>query len=1087
MKNRIRLLRIVLSAGLVVAVPTHLPAQATRPSQIAEERQMADRLYEAGKTEEAKAIYQRLAPSFPEDFEFNKRLAYCFFISPKKQLAEAARYYARAYRLNPKDPEVEMNLGKTYSWLKQYKAAIPIFQRIIARDPDNPDAWLELARAQNYDGQVPAAGATYQSYLERWFNDREVRLEFAAFLSWNMQFEAALEHYRSVLKVDPNNFKARLGEAEVLAWQGKLPEGLQAYDNLLRRLPRRYEVLRGKAFVLLWLQRYEEASKLFAEVNQQKAPDADIQEALRQIARWREEEPLLQAQAQLDALRQQIDAAMAQNNLTRAIALLQQAIPRAPDDSSLRFRLGLAYFWNRQLTEAIETLGKLSAEQPENLDALRALGNAQVEANRFADAAATFGRYLERSPDPAVRLSRAQVFSWSGKYAEAITDYQQVLPSEPDNFEAALGLAQAVSWQGQHETALELFEAILQRRPGNRDALLGKAQILYWSGSVEKALAVLEPMRETWPEDREIASVLQSVREAEHQLALQQTAPQRVPDIEDLIRKYQEMLAQNPTDSNALQMLGDLYFQKNDYGQAVPYYEQALAQQPADTPLRLKAAKTASWNRDYPRAIGLYQDLVARDPDNREYRIELAKSMGSTGRNAESMEQYREILKRNPNDLEARLALARVLSWDKQLDESVQEYARVLQADPGNRDALIERARILSWKGELQTAMNLYDDLLIRTPEDRDVRLGKAQTLYWSGRSREAKEILKEMQAKYPEDQDVALTAAGVQAALGRPGRALRQLSELDKLQPGNSDVESMRRSIRQDLRPSLILGFTPSVDIYDLKIYSSTGTLYFSPAPQVRSYVFAGVTPSNDLNNSQTGREMLFGSYGRVTDRLLLRGEIGSNSATSGSEGAIGGGGATFYVSDHMQVDFDVSRRFINYIPRPVLLGIHRLELRTGWDWRPVRGTTFHVDFYHQRYSDTNRNNGGNFSFVRNLVRRERFELESGYAYSASGFSKNIYSGFFAPSQLQRHAVLLNLHGKVSPRVGFYFWGSLGGEQVFRDPFRLDGTARFGWDVTLSNHFKFVTGYGYFAISSIATAGAYRTHTGYVTLELRF
>lgn len=1084
---RIGFLRIVLGAGLLVAGPTQLLAQATGSSQIAEERQMADRLYEAGKTEDAKAIYQRLAPSFPEDFEFNKRLAYCFFISPKKQLAEAARYYARAYKLNPNDPDVERDLGKAYSWLKQYKAAIPIFQRILARDPANPDAWLELARAQNYDGQIQAARTTYQSYLERWFNDREVRLEFAAFLSWSKQPETALEQYRSVLKVDPNNFKARLGEADVLAWQGKLQEGLQAYDNLLRSVPKRYEVLRGKAFVLLWLQRYEDAGKLFAEVNLQKPPDPEVQEAVRQIARWREEEPVRQAQAQLDALRQQIDAAMAQNNLTRAIELFQQAIRRAPEDSSLRFRLGQAYFWNRQSAEAIETLGKLSAEQPENLEVLRELGNAQMEATQFAEAAATFGRYLQRSPDAAVRLNRAQVLSWSGKFEEAISEYQQVLQSVPDNFDAALGLAQSLSWQGQHEKALELFEAILQRRPGNRDALLGKAQILYWTGSIEKALAVLETMRETWPEDREVATLLQSARDAEHQLALQQTTPQRVPDLEELIRKYQEMLAQNPTDSNALQMLGDLSLQKNDYAQAIPYYEQALAQQPADTALRLKVATAASWNRDISRSIALYQDLVARDPDNREYRIELAKHMGSTGRNSESMEQYREVLTRIPNDTEARLALARMLSWNKQLDESLQEYARLLQADPGNRDALIERARVLSWKGELQTAMNLYDDLLIRSPEDRDVRLGKAQTLFWSGRSREAKEILEEMQAKFPEDRDVALTVAGVHNALGRPDRALRQLSELDRLQPGNSDVVSMRRSIRQDLRPSLILGFTPSVDIYDLKIYSSTGTLYFNPAPQVRSYVFAGVTPSMDVNNSQTGREVLFGSYGRVTDRLLLRGEIGSNSATSGSQGAIGGGGATVYVTDHMQVDFDVSRRFLNYIPRPVLLGIHRLELRTGWDWRPVRDTTFHIDLSHQRYSDTNRNTGGNFSFIRNLVRRERFELESGYVYSASGFAKSINSGFFAPSRLQRHGALLNLHGKLTPKIGFYFWGSLGGEQLASDPFRLDGTARFAWDLTLSNHFKFTTGYGYFAVSSIATGGAYKTHTGYVTLELRF
>ncbi|MBI4443305.1 MAG: tetratricopeptide repeat protein [Acidobacteria bacterium] len=1057
---------------------------------MAAERKLADQLYENGKTEEAKAIYQRLAASFANDYVFNKRLADCFFNSPEKQFDQAALYYARAYQLNPSDPQVEMNLGKAYSWSKQYEAAISVFRRITTRNPANPNGWLELARAQNYAGQVQAASTTYRSYLDRWFNDREVRLEFAAFLSWNKQLVAALEQYRAVLKVAPNNLKARLGEAEVLSWQGNLEESLQAYNNILLILPNRYEALRGRAFVLLWLQRYEEAGKAFAEANRQKPPDRDIQEALRQIARWQAEEPVRQAQAALNALRLQAEEAMARNELSRAIELFQQAIARAPDDNSLRFRLGQAHLWNRQWSEAIEIFQQLSTADSQNIEALRQLGHAQVGANRLAEAAATFRTYLQRSPDPAVRLTLARVLSWAGKIEEAIAVYQQILESEPDHFDASLGLAQVLSWQGQYEKALELYEALLRQRPGSREALLGKAQSLYWSGSIEKALVMLETMRETWPRDQELAGILQSVREAEQQRAAQTAAtppPVDVMDVDALISKYQELLSRNPNDRIILEMLGDLYLQKNDYTQAILFYERLLEQEPTDAPLRLKVAKAASWNRDFPRAVSLYQHLVAQAPDNREYRMELAKNLNWSGRNAESLEQYREILKHLPDDKEARLALARELSWNQQLAESLQEYERLLQAAPGDRDALVERARVLSWNGELAAALNLYDDVLIRVPDDRDARFGKAQVLYWSGRLREAQAILEELQALYPEDRDVALTAAGVHAGLGRTGLALRRLDELDKLQPGNAEVQSMRRRLRQDLRPSLILGFTPSQDIYDLTIYSSTAALYFSPVPQVRSYFFSGITPSHDPTGSQTGREVLFGSYGRVNDRLLLRGEIGGNSATSGHQGPIGGAGATFHASDNMQFDFDFSRRFLNYIPKPVLLGINRVEWRAAWDWRPGPRAVFHVDYSHQRYSDTNRNNAINFSATRNFVRNERLELVAGYLYTASGFSKDISSGFFAPSQLQRHALLFNVQGKLTPRIGLYFWGSLGGEQIFRDPFRLDGTARFAGDFTVSEHFKFIAGYGYFALSSIATAGAYRTHTGYLTLEFRF
>ena len=190
------LLAIMLTPALLFALPRTLAAQQAGASdqvKAAEARQLADRLFEIGKTDDAKAIYLRIASSFSNDFAFNKRLAYCFFVSRKPEMDKAARYYARAYELNPKDPEVEMNLGKAYSWAQQYRAAVPIFRRIVARDPSNGEAWLELARAQNYGGEPQAAKATYEAYLERWAGDREVRLEYAALLSWSKQPEAALQ------------------------------------------------------------------------------------------------------------------------------------------------------------------------------------------------------------------------------------------------------------------------------------------------------------------------------------------------------------------------------------------------------------------------------------------------------------------------------------------------------------------------------------------------------------------------------------------------------------------------------------------------------------------------------------------------------------------------------------------------------------------------------------------------------------------------------------------------------------------------------------------------------------------------------
>lgn len=1090
------ILLVGIAPAYTVAVdsPEQTRTAAAAPSSSAAvqaQLKSANDLFAAGKYEQAKLAYLRIAPSFKDDFQFNKQLAYCFFVSRKSEMDQAARYYGRAHAIRPTDRETEINWAKSLSWSKQYKAATAAFRAILVREPQNHDILLELARAQKLSGDAQAARATYESILRRWPGDRDAHLEFAVFLSGTNHLDEALQAYRQILKSEPASVPARVGEGQVLAWQGQLPQALAAFDLALKRAPKNYDALRGKAFALLWLQRYDEAEPVFAQANRVKPPDAEMQQAERQIARWKADAPAREHQAQLQQYLHPADLAIARNDLPAAIDMLKKAVAVAPQDQQVRFRLGEAYLWNQQWTDAIDVFHKLTADFPAYLPALRELGNAQAGAKQLTQAAETFRAYLQRSPDNDVRLQLARVLSWSGQLDEARKTYEELLANQPANFDAALGMAQTTAWQGKTDEAVEQFNVILKQRPGNRDALLGKAQVLSWAGRSDEAIPILEEMRTAAPNDREIASVLESVQEAARQLKEQQEAAAagRAPiDVDQRIHSYEEVLKQNPSSETTLERLGDLYSQKKDYASAESYYSKALAQRPGDATLQLTLARTAAWGRDYARSVEVYRALVTQSPDNRDYRMELAKTLSWAGRNAESIAEYREVLQRNPKDTEAQLLLARVLSWDKRLDESLAEYAKVLQADPTNRQAFLEEARVYSWKGELSTALKMYDTVLINAPTDRDASIGKAQVLSWAGQPREAKAILDEFQKKYPNDRDLLLANAGVQASLGRRDLALRQLDDLDKLQPGNRDVEALRRTIRQDLRPTLVVGVTPSSDSQDLRIYATTATVYFSPTPRIRSYFATNFLPTNDpVNGSEIGREFLFGSYGRVNQWLLLRGEIGANSATAGNSSPIGGGGFTVFAGDKMQFDFDVSRRFINYLPLPIRSDISRVQYRGVWNWHPARRTSFHIDAYRELYSDTNRNNGANFSMTQNLVRSEHFELEAGYLFAISWFEKNLNSGFFAPTSFQRHAALGNVRINFTPKTGVSFWGSLGREEVFDNPFRLDGTSRVSWDYKLTKQLKFSLGYGYFAISSIGGATSYVTHTGYSTLEYVF
>ena len=104
----------------------------------------------------------------------------------------------------------------------------------------------------------------------------------------------------------------------------------------------------------------------------------------------------------------------------------------------------------------------------------------------------------------------------------------------------------------------------------------------------------------------------------------------------------------------------------------------------------------------------------------------------------------------------------------------------------------------------------------------------------------------------------------------------------------------------------------------------------------------------------------------------------------------------------------------------------------------------------------------------------------------------KQTGNGYFAPSQLQRHAGQANVRGQLTPWFGYYVAGTLGAEQAFRDPFRADGTILASTEFSLTQRAKFRLGYGYFRISTLTRTGLpplglYRTHSAFCTLEIQF
>ena len=741
---------------------------------------------------------------------------------------------------------------------------------------------------------------------------------------------------------------------------------------------------------------------------------------------------------------------MRNNDLGGARGLLDEGLASAPGDVSLRRRLAQAHLAGNDVAAAIDVLTALRADQPGDPDILRELAWAQMRDTNLSAASDTLRALIDIRPaDRAARVDLARVMSWSRRFDEAAATYRAVLADDPSNVDARVGLAQLDAWQGRYEAALGQFDAILSNAPDQREALIGRAQALFWVGRRDEAFTSVAALAQRFAGDREVAALEASLRAAARDEA--------VPTEDPATRRarYEAALASNPADGEALKGLADLQLAAGQFEPAVALYRKALAGRSLTMrPARLSLARALSQMKNYREAAPAYEAVLAAQPDNRD----------------------------------ARLELARILSWDGRFDDSLEVYGEALAREPDNKDALVERARVLSWKGELDRAIRLFSELQTRYPTDRDVLLGKGQALQWSGRAVEAERILAPLRAAHPDDRDVRVALAGTHLALGRGDLAWQEIEAAGGRRSDSADVQLMRSLVLRQIRPVLIVGYSPSLDSDDLRIEPWTGTLFFSVIPRVRSYLRGSFTPSELPNVGKTeGSTTVFGSTIQLTPQAIVRGEAGANLTRGRPAEPIGRVGATLLPSRRVRLELDADRQFIDYLPGAVRNHIFRDAVRSGIDFRPVSRFLVHADYTYSRFSDDNRSQGVAFTTSYAFANRERLMVEAGYLYTYNTFSDDPGNGYYSPSQLQRHASLFNLAMRPARWIGWAFAGTLGVEQAIEDPFRIDGTARVSLELSPNTQVKWIGGYGYFRVASLSRIGAYLTHSVFTSVELRF
>jgi len=153
---------------------------------------------------------------------------------------------------------------------------------------------------------------------------------------------------------------------------------------------------------------------------------------------------------------------------------VQQEADKKPNDLAAWNKLGnvafrASLFDDSYSKRAMDAFVHVLKIDPDNLDALRGVGNLHYDHRKFDEAIAAYEHYLKKkSDDQEVRADLGTMYLYTGNADQAIVQYKKAIAIKPDFFEGYFNLAVAYDHQNDPKQARAALDDALKYAPDEK-------------------------------------------------------------------------------------------------------------------------------------------------------------------------------------------------------------------------------------------------------------------------------------------------------------------------------------------------------------------------------------------------------------------------------------------------------------------------------------------------------------------------------------------------------------------------------------------------------------------------------------------
>lgn len=430
-------------------------------------------------------------------------------------------------------------------------------------------------------------------------------------------------------------------------------------------------------------------------------------------------------------------------DIDEAIQIYEKILALAPDNTTIRLRLGYLYSQQGRYAEGEKTIKVLLTKEPDSYFALLYLARLALQSADFETAATLYEKILILNWSPELAYEMAEFYGMREQYKRVEELYASILQNEPGNEQAALGRVHALLLIDRDKEALKELARIRAFSNKPTDIDLITSQVFIRMRNLDMANALLEKILATEESSAArymlaVIRVEQNKREAA--LAHLRKISHDDKEFENSVALQTKILSDLKRIPEAITLLQRL-IDKPDRRQ--PLYYSLLAG------IQVNQKQLASSHEILKKGIEHY-------PDNVQLIFEYGLLLDQEGKQEEAIASMEKLVELQPDHVEALNYLG--YTWadnNVHLDKALEYINKAVSLKPDNGYILDSLGWVYFHMGELEKARIELERALALVPDDPYILEHMGEIYQKSGFKekardsyRRAKKLFKEQKMK---------------------------------------------------------------------------------------------------------------------------------------------------------------------------------------------------------------------------------------------------------------------------------------------------------------------------------------------------